>query len=138
MNQVEQVSLPAKQVRQYRSREERRRIVEETLVSGVSVAVVARRHGINANQVFQWRTLYGAGLLNSLEEGDAGQRMLPVNVVGEAPAPIATLEQAGAAPAHGAHGSTGAIELTLARAQVRIVGHVDAASLRVVLECLLG
>jgi len=138
MSEMEQASLPAKPVRQYRSRDERRQIVEETLVSGVSVAVIARRHGINANQVFQWRTLYRAGLLNPLDDGDAGQRMLPVNVVREAPAPVTSLEQEGAAPVRGGHGSTGAIELTLARAQVRIVGHVDAASLRVVLECLLG
>jgi len=38
--------------RQYRSVEERRRIVEETLVPGVSVATIARAHGVNANQVF--------------------------------------------------------------------------------------
>jgi len=38
--------------RRYRSAEERRRIVEETLVAGTSVAVVARAHGVNANQVF--------------------------------------------------------------------------------------
>ena len=34
---------------------EKRRIVAETLVSGVSVSVVARRHDVNANQVFKWR-----------------------------------------------------------------------------------
>jgi transposase-like protein len=43
--------------RRYRTVEERRRIVEETLAAGVSVAVVARRHGVNANQLFQWRKL---------------------------------------------------------------------------------
>jgi transposase len=47
----------------YRSAEERRRIVEETLVPGTSVAKVARAHGVNANQVFGWRKLYQAGLL---------------------------------------------------------------------------
>jgi len=135
MDEAEQAVSPVRQGRQYRSREERRRIVEETLVSGVSVAVVARRHGINANQVFQWRTLYRAGLLNSLEQADAGQRMLPGHVVVEAPAPVAALGQGDAALAHG---SSGVIELTLARAQVRIAGHADTAMLRVVLECLLG
>ena len=44
--------------RQYRTAEEKRRIVEATLSPDVSVAVVARRHGVNANQVFQWRKLY--------------------------------------------------------------------------------
>ena len=44
--------------RKYRSKEERRRIVEETLEPGASVAVIARSHGVNANQVFGWRRLY--------------------------------------------------------------------------------
>jgi len=41
--------------RQHRSIAEKRRIVEETLVEGASVARVARAHGVNANQVFYWR-----------------------------------------------------------------------------------
>jgi transposase-like protein len=44
--------------RQRRSIAEKRRIVEETLMAGASVARVARRHGVNANQVFGWRRLY--------------------------------------------------------------------------------
>lgn len=38
--------------RQFRSRQERRAIVEETLKPGASVSVVARAHDVNANQVF--------------------------------------------------------------------------------------
>ena len=38
--------------RQLRTVEEKRRIVEETLAEGASVARVARAHGVNANQVF--------------------------------------------------------------------------------------
>jgi transposase len=38
-------------------------IVEETLSADVSVAVVARRHGVNVNQVFHWRKLCQSGLL---------------------------------------------------------------------------
>ena len=37
--------------RRRRSVQERRRIVEETLAPGASVARVARAHGVNANQV---------------------------------------------------------------------------------------
>ena len=48
--------------RRYRTTDERRRIVEETLKPGTSVAIVARTHGVNANQVFAWRKLYQAGL----------------------------------------------------------------------------
>jgi len=49
--------------RQRRSIAEKRRIVEETLAPGASVARVARAHGVNANQVFGWRRLYVAGRL---------------------------------------------------------------------------
>ena len=37
------------------SREEKRRIVDEAFCPGASVAAVARRHGLNANQVLNWR-----------------------------------------------------------------------------------
>lgn len=36
----------------FRTAEEKRRIVEQTLSSDVSVASIAREHGVNANQVF--------------------------------------------------------------------------------------
>jgi transposase len=46
-------SGPAKRV--LRTADEKRRIVEATLVPGASIARVARENGVNANQVFQWR-----------------------------------------------------------------------------------
>src|SRR5215472_17958821 len=51
--------------RQRRSIAEKRRMVEETLVEGASVARIARAHGVNANQVFGWRRLYLAGRLGA-------------------------------------------------------------------------
>ena len=36
------------------SLDEKRSICRETLAPGVSVARVARRHGLNANQIFNW------------------------------------------------------------------------------------
>ncbi len=62
--------------RQQRTVEEKRRIVEETLVEGASVARVARGHGVNANQVFGWRRPYLAGRLG----GGGAIRLLPVHV----------------------------------------------------------
>src|SRR3954451_13471107 len=50
--------------RRHRSKRERRAVVEETLQPGASVAVIARRHGVNANQVFHWRKLYREGRLD--------------------------------------------------------------------------
>jgi transposase-like protein len=40
--------------RRTRSLDERKRIVEEALAPGISVAAVARRHGLNANLIFKW------------------------------------------------------------------------------------
>ena len=37
------------------SDDEKRRIVDEAVVPGASVAEIARRHGVNANLVFTWR-----------------------------------------------------------------------------------
>ena len=38
--------------RRFRSKAERRQIVEETMKPGASVSQVARAHDVNANQVF--------------------------------------------------------------------------------------
>jgi transposase len=65
--------------RRQHSVEEKRRIVEETHVRGASVAAVARRHGVNANQVFTWRQLYRQGLLEP-KGATAVAPMLPVKV----------------------------------------------------------
>jgi transposase len=56
----------------YRSQEERRRIVEETLRPGASVAVIGRQHGVIANQMFHWRKLYREGRL------DRGESLTPL------------------------------------------------------------
>src|SRR5882672_7771937 len=63
--------------RRFRSVEEKQRIIEEALVPGVSLAAVARAHGINANMLFSWRKMYRAGLLN---EDAPGVCLLPVRV----------------------------------------------------------
>ena len=63
--------------RQRRTDEEKLRIVKETLVAGASVSVVARRHDVNANQVFAWRRRYRLGTLSG------GAALVPVGVIGE-------------------------------------------------------
>jgi transposase len=59
--------------------EEKLRIVEETRARGASVAMVARRHNVNPNQVFAWRQLYRRGLLNA-RAAKSDAKMLPVKV----------------------------------------------------------
>lgn len=40
------------------SEEQKRAIVAETSEAGMSVSLVARRHNVNANQLFQWRSRF--------------------------------------------------------------------------------
>jgi len=49
--------------RQFRSIEQKRQRLQETLAPGASVAIIARRHGVNANQLFSWRRQYRRGVL---------------------------------------------------------------------------
>ena len=65
--------------RRRRPLEEKRRIVEETLAPGASVAVVARRHELNANVLFGWRRLYQAGRLGTAPAPDGS--LIPVKVI---------------------------------------------------------
>lgn len=111
--------------------EEKRRIVEQTLAAGGSVARVARAHGVNANQVFQWRRQYRQRLLGSGTPETVS--LLPVRVT-EAPAREATRSS----DEQRRRTALGMIQVKLPKGQVRITGRIDAESLRVVLECLLG
>jgi transposase len=114
--------------RQHRSIAEKRRIVEETLVEGASVARVARAHGVNANQVFYWRKLYQSGRLGTTSIA----RLLPVRVTRES-SPPPTISQ----PEHPSQlSSLGTIHIELRQAQLRIEGSADPALVRVLLECL--
>ena len=71
--------------RQRRSAEEKRRIVEATLVPGASIARVAREHGVNANQVFQWRYEYRKQ--TSGVRSAAKAELLPVTLAAESNKP---------------------------------------------------
>ena len=108
--------------RLHRSKQERRRIVEESLAPGASVAVVARSHGINANQVFHWRKLYREGRLDL--RPPSGQ-LVPVRI-----AEVVNEERRPNDP------SSGTIHIELGRARVRLEGSVDRDSLRLILEHL--
>jgi transposase len=68
----------AERGRRWRTVEEKRRIVEETLAPGASVAQVARLHGVNSNQVFQWRRQYQSGDLAL--QSKAAPKLLPVMI----------------------------------------------------------
>lgn len=112
--------------RRRRSKQERRRIVEESLKPGVSVARLARAHQVNANQIFHWRKLYREGLLADEAEESAAE-WLPVRLADASPEQPRQAQSAQA---------PGAIEIELPRGRVRIEGAPDAGALRLVLELL--
>jgi transposase len=107
----------------------KRRIVAETLEPGASVSVVARRHDVNANQLFKWRHRYGAagsgrpGARRSRGDAAGGVELLAVRVSSAVrPAP-----------------SEGVLEVALAEGHVvRLSGWVEPAMLRHVIEALSG
>src|SRR5215471_5909351 len=107
-----------------RTIKERRDIVEETLVPGASVARVARRHDVNANQVFYWRKLYREGRLGI----SIATPLLRVKVKKEQPMKAWKDDGTGS--------SSGTMEIELLRGTLRIAGSVDVTALRAVLECL--
>jgi len=111
--------------------EKKRRIVEETLAEGASVAEIARTHGLNANLVFNWRKLYRAGQLGSRGEAE----LLPVQVTPES---FPLLTSSAPAANHSQSCCEGTIHIQLPGGRVRVEGRVDAGLMRVVLECLRG
>jgi len=109
--------------------EERRLIVEETLEAGSSVARVAMKHGVNANQVFKWRRLHEAGRLGARARREA--QLLPVHVAEEQA--VSSPEASDAAP----RVSAGAIHIELpGRVRISLEGQVDPAMVRAVLQSL--
>lgn len=86
-----EMSAARVQIRKRRSTQEKLQIVRETLHAQASVAVIARRHGINANQVFAWRRQYQRG---QLVEG-SGPRAQEAVIV---PVQVAELPQVQASP----------------------------------------
>ena len=118
--------------RRRRSAEERRLIVEETLEAGSSVARVAMKHGVNANQVFKWRRDYLNGQL--LEAAESSTALLPV-VVATASSEACVELSAPVAPTPAA--SSGVIHIELpGRATISVEHGADRVLLQTILESL--
>ena len=120
---------PVPTKRQYRSLEEKQRIVGEALAEGASVARLARAHGVNANLVFNWCRLYRAGRLRRRSEA----ALLRVRVAAESSTlPAASEPEPGRLLAT----SGGTIHIQLRHAQVQVESGANPVLLRVLLECL--
>lgn len=112
---------PARRKRRSWTLDEKRRIVDESLEPGASIAAVARRHDLNANQLFTWRRQFGGEPAEPKELAP----ILPVMI-----APEATAEDSGS-------GAAGQMEIVLAEGDRIIVwADVETAALTRVLKAL--
>src|SRR5712671_835743 len=112
MDTSERISdeTPKQITRRRRSVEEKRRIVEETLESGASVARVARRHAVNANQVFYWRKKYREGRLGK----NQSSKLLPVTLSD------LTWSKSGRAGCASSPSAVGSLEIKLSKGTLRV------------------
>jgi transposase len=106
----------------------KRRLVEQTLVPGASVARIALDNGVNANLLFKWRRQHVRAARS------APSSLLPV-ILSE---PRTGGEVSPSAPTAAARmtASGGFIEVELPAGRIRIKGAVDVPALRVVLQML--
>ena len=119
----------ARRVRRFRYAAEKRQIVNLTLEPGASVALVARAHGLNANQVFKWRRSFERGEL--LDSTAACTALLPVTVAASSEAETRELAQ------HQQQASTGSIHIEFpGRATISVESGADPVLLRSILESL--
>jgi transposase len=113
-------SEPVRRKRRSWTPEEKRRVVDESLEDGASIAEVARRHDLNANQLFTWRRQFG---VEPAEPKDLAP-ILPVTIT-----PDTAVESYA--------GSSGQIEIVLAKDDRIIVwADVETAALTRVLKAL--
>src|SRR5206468_9145504 len=93
--------------KRFRTKAERRQIVEETLKPGASVSRVARAHDVNTNQVFHWRRQYREGWFE--EDQKRATALVPVKLTRAAAPGIAQRRRAQSAASIG----TGSIHIDL-------------------------
>ena len=137
--------------RRTRSLDERKRIVEEALAPGASVAAVARRHGLNANLVFKWIRRSREGWRDRRRElakerpgvvaapEATGPTFIPVKLLELSAAPAPPLAEVGTKPRRETRRTVrrGAMEISLPNgAKVSLGADVDAEALRRVLWAL--
>jgi transposase len=125
---MEQAAGTERRVRRFRSVAEKRQIVNLTLEPGASVALVARAHGLNANQVFKWRRAFERG---ELVDSAACTALLPVTVS----APTETEIREPAAQQQPAVSGSIHIEFP-GRVMLTVESGADPAMLRSILESL--
>ena len=128
----------------------KRRVVEETFAPEASVSIVARRHDVNANLVFEWRKRYRQGTL--VDKKTLARKALPApelvrigvvdhdGVLRPLPVsnhPIPSSGEKGKMNASPASRPSGIIEIELVGGiKVRVDVGIDEAALRRVLAVI--
>src|SRR3954462_13900049 len=111
------------------SRDDKMRIIEETLAPGAVVTEIARRHGISTSLVFTWRRR-----ARQASVVPAGPKLVPVQLT---PAAAQSLSSTGAPPATPSPSSRGLIEIQLGGGKrLSVDENVDADALGRVLDVL--
>ncbi len=118
-----------RRVRRWRSVSEKRQIVQLTMEPGASVALVARAHGLNANQLFKWRRAFERGEL--IDSTVSPQALLPVTIA----APSAPEIREPASEQSSARSGSIHIEFP-GRAMISVERGANSGLLRTVLESL--
>ena len=135
-------SPKARQTHRVYSLEFKQQIVQETLEPGTSVSVVARRHDMNANVVFEWKRLHREGKLKlpGVEAAPTSStELLPVNVI-DLPLPMPRPAQLAANESPSTAGnvppSVCEIEVEIGKRRVRIRGLPLECAESFLQECL--
>jgi transposase len=119
------------------SAQEKAAIVAESLAEGAVVSEVARRHGLNPQQVFGWRARLRNAANGSAPSSDATPMFVPAIVEDEPASPAApTLPATVAMVAAGVDPAP--IEIALGGVVVRVRGDADPRALTTVLKALRG
>jgi transposase-like protein len=138
------------------SREDKARIVVESLTGGVSVSEVARRHGLSPQQLFAWRrearTLLHEGGSPAPGDGPAanpaprprrgkGRPKPTPEICDDAPAfaPVVISASARSSPSRPSQSppiGSGTIQIAIDDAVVRVIGQVETDALVAVLRAV--
>jgi transposase len=89
-NQTIEVVTVSQERRRRWSAQEKAALVKETYEPGMSVSLVARKHGISASQLFSWRKLEREGALVAVHSGES---VVPASELAAARAQIAQLQR---------------------------------------------
>jgi transposase len=117
------------------SKDEKARIVEETLAPGAVVSEVARRRGVSQGLLFTWRRL--ARTAGPIRRDNSV--LLPVEIDATGPQPVSEATRRLRAATNGRRPKSGTIEIELGSGnRVRVDNEVDADALRRVLSVLGG